>query len=151
MDTIDILDRIEEIIKNNDLEPDEHDEKKSQNPVKEFVYLILSFFINILKTPFKLVAKYITNELVKAVKKDAKLYAFIMGLMGVMFVFFSVLWLFISFAVGIYFYDKGNTIFISVLYSIAFQIISFIVVAIIAIIAMKSIKSLKLLVEISKK
>ncbi len=151
MDTIDILDRIEEIIKNNELSPDENDEKKSQNPVKEFVYLILSFFINILKTPFKLVAKYITNELVKAVKKDAKLYAFIMGLMGVMFVFFSVLWLFISFAVGIYFYDKGNTIFISVLYSIAFQIISFIVVAIIAIIAMKSIKSLKLLVEISKK
>ncbi len=151
MDTIDILNRLEEIIKNNDLEPDEHDEKKSQNPVKEFLYLILSFFINILKTPFKLVAKYITNELIKAVKKDAKLYAFIMGLMGVMFVFFSVLWLFISFAVGIYFYDKGNTIFISVLYSILFQIISFIVVAIVAFIAMKSIKSLKLLVEISKK
>lgn len=150
METKEILDRLEKIIKENELSLDSNTESSS-NSFKEFFFLILSFFLNILNAPFKLVAKYITNEIVKAIKKDAKLYAFIMTLMGVMFIFFSVLWFFISFAVGIYFFEQGNSILLSVLYSIAFQIISFIIVAIIAFVAMKSIKSLKLLIEVSKK
>jgi len=151
METKEILDRLEKIIKENELSFDENNDSSNNNSLKEFFFLILSFFLNILQAPFKLVAKYITNEIVKAVKKDAKLYAFIMALMGVMFVFFSVLWLFISVAVGVYFYDKGNTIFISIIYSLVFQVVSFVVVGIITVISMRSIKSLKLLSKIAKK
>ena len=74
-----------------------------------------------------------------------------MTLMGVMFVFFSVLWLFISVAVGVYFYNKGIPVLTSILYSVAFQLVSFFLIAIVTFISIKSIKSLKLLVEISKK
>ena len=150
METKEILDRLEKIIKENELSFDDNTEK-SNNSLKEFFFLILSFFINILKAPFKIVAKYITNELVKAVKKDAKLYVFILVLTSVMFIFFSVLWLFISVAVGVYFYNQGVSIFVSILYSIAFQSISFIIIAVLTYISIKSIKSLKLLAEISKK
>lgn len=154
MDTLEILDKIEDIIKNNDLNSAENDteagSEHKKSPLKEFMNLILSFLFNILRTPFKLVAKYVTTEIIKAIKKDSKLYAFIMGLMGVMFVFFSVLWLFISVAVGIYFYDKGNSILISVVYSIIFQIVSFSLVGTIAFIASKNIKSLKMFKEISE-
>ncbi len=154
MDTLEILDKIEEIIKSDNFNSTENktetDGETKKSPLKEFMNLILSFFLNILRTPFKLAAKYVTTEIIKAVKKDSKLYAFIMGLMGVMFVFFSVLWLFISVAVGIYFYDKGNSIFISVVYSIIFQIVSFSLIGTIAFIASKNIRSLKLFKEISE-
>ncbi|OQX97247.1 MAG: hypothetical protein B6I20_13040 [Bacteroidetes bacterium 4572_117] len=154
MDTLEILDKIEEIINRDNLNLTENEKGKDdsikKSPLKEFMNLILSFFLNILKIPFKLVAKYVTTEIIKAVKKDSKLYAFIMGLMGVMFVFFSVLWLFISVAVGIYFYDKGYSIFISVVYSIIFQVISFSMVGTVAFIASKNIKSLKMFKEISE-
>ena len=154
MDTLEIIDRLEELIKNNNLNTTKNSndakDKTSEDPFKEFVNLILLFFLNILKTPFKLVAKYVTNELLKAVKRDSKLYVFIIGLLVIMFVFFSVLWLFIAVVVGVYFYDHGHPVFTSILYSIVFQLISFIVIVILAYISIKSIKSLKLLVEISK-
>jgi len=123
MDTLEIINRLEELIKNNNLDTtinsNDAKEETNGNPFKEFISLILSFFLNILKTPFKLVAKYVTN-------------------------------LFIAVGVGVYFYDHGLPVFTSILYSIVFQLISFIVIAILAYISMKSIKSLRLLVEISK-
>ena len=154
METLEIINKLEELIKNSNqntaTNSDVTGNNVNENPLKEFINLILSFFLNILKTPFKLVAKYLTSELIKAVKKDSKLYALIMGLMGIMFVFFSVLWLFISVAAGIYFYDNGNSIFISVIYSIIFQVISLSLVGIIAFIASKNIKSLKIFKDISE-
>ena len=73
-----------------------------------------------------------------------------MGIMGVLFVFFSVIWLFISVAVGVYYYDKGHTLLISIIYSIGFQLISFIIMSLIAFIASKKLKSLKFLKRFKK-
>ncbi len=102
-----------------------------------------------MKSPFKIIAKYLKNEIIAAIKKDAKLYAIIMGLMGVLFVFFSVLWLFISVAIGVYFNEKGHSILMSIIYSIGFQLISFVFIGAIAFIASKKIKSLKMLKKLS--
>jgi hypothetical protein len=65
MDTLEIIDRLEELIKNNNLNTTKNSndakDKTSEDPFKEFVNLILLFFLNILKTRFKLVAKFVKN------------------------------------------------------------------------------------------
>lgn len=151
MEVLEILDRIEAIIKDQNkqsVESSQHsgsEEKTKESNIKTVTNLLLSFLLSILKAPFQLIAKYLKNEIITTVKKDARLYALVMGLMGVMFVFFVVLWLFISVAVGVYFYESGNTILVAIIYSIGFQLISFIFVALIAFFASRNIKSLKML------
>ncbi len=151
MEIIEILDKIEKIIKteNSELVTEEEKSDKqtpdNQNGAKDIMYLVLHFFLNIIKAPFDLIAKYLKNEIVSAIKKDTKLYALIMGIMGVLFVFFSVLWLFISVAIGVYYFENGNSILTSIMYSIGFQLVSFIIVGLIAFIASTQIKSLKML------
>lgn len=151
MEVLEILDRIEDIIKDQNkqsVESSQHsgsEEKTKESNIKTVTNLLLSFLLSILKAPFQLIAKYLKNEIITTVKKDARLYALVMGLMGVMFVFFVVLWLFISVAVGVYFYESGNTILVAIIYSIGFQLISFVLVALIAFFASRNIKSLKML------
>jgi len=126
---------------------DESNDNKP-NVLKEYFGLFFTLIFDIIKIPLKLLTNFLRKELVVAIKKDAKIYAVIMGIMGVLFVFFTVMWLFISVAVGVYFYEKGETMLISVLYSILFQFGSIIVVSLIAYFASKKIKSLKMLKNI---
>lgn len=144
-----IFNRIESIISDNiknDRENEvENEDGSIKKNLKDIFYLLLDLLLNILKAPFKLVARILRDELIASVKKDAKLYMFILLLSGVLFVFFSVIWLFISVAVGVYFYKKGNTVLLSIIYSIVFQTVSFIFVDLIAFIASKKITSLKLI------
>lgn len=151
MEILEILDRIEDIVENqnydtaNNNEETEKGASVKKTSVKDVTHLLLSFLLGILKAPFQLIAKYLKNEIISTIKKDARLYALVMGLMGVMFVFFVVLWLFVSVIVGVYFYESGKSVFISIGYSIGFQLISFAIVGLIAFVASKNIKSLKLL------
>lgn len=150
MDILDTLNKIEGIITNKVADATENkkvDDKGSAmlTTTKEIIILFISFLKDIFKIPMKIVTKFLINEIVAAAKKDAKNYALIMGLMGVLVVFFSVLWLFISVAVAAYFYDKGNVIFISIMYSLGFQLISFIIISLIVYIISRRIKSLRLM------
>lgn len=149
MEILEILDKIEEIIKSKDVDYTENETEAEDHPrknhFKDIFHSMLSFFLSILKLPFQIVAKYLKNEIITAIRKDARLYAFISGLMVVLFVFFLVMWLFISIAVGIYFHEKGNPILTSIIYSIGFQLISFIFVVLIAFIASRKLKSRKIL------
>ena len=149
MELIDILNKIENILKKENsnlmINDDKTGEQKQNNSAKEIMILVLQFLLSILRAPFDLIANYLKNEIINSVKKDAKLYALIMGIMGVMFVFFSVLWLFISVAIGVYYYENGNTILVAIMYSIGFQLVSFIIVGLIAYFASTQIKSLKML------
>ena len=156
MKSEEIFDRIENILNdkmnhsgNPETEPGSEN-KSVKNEIKDIAYLLMQLALNVLKAPFKIVAKYFINEIIDAAKNDAKLYMLLMGIMGVLFVFFSVMWLFVSVAVGVYFYDKGNTIFVSTIYSIGFQLISFILIALIALFASKNLKSLKVLKKLNK-
>ncbi len=106
--------------------------------------------MNILKTPFIIIAKFLRDELVDSIKNDVKIYALIIGIMGVLFVFFSVIWLFISVAVGVYFYDKGYSLQLSIIYSIGFQAVCFLLIGLIALIASRNLKSFKILKKIKK-
>jgi len=158
MESKEIFNRIEKIINerlnktdNSETEDKiENENKYVKTEFKEIVYLLIQLFLNILKAPFRIVAKFLIDETVIAVKNDAKIYMLIMAIMGVLFVFFSVIWLFISIAVGVYFYDKGDTIFISIIYSIGFQIVSFILISLIALIASRKLKSLKMMKKLNQ-
>ena len=152
MGILETLNKIEGIITNKVADATENkkvDDKGSAmlNITKEIIILFITFLKDIFKIPMKIVAKFLINEMVAAAKKDAKNYALIMGLMGVLFVFFSVLWLFISIAVVAYFYDKGNEIFTSILYSLGFQLGSFILISLIMYIISRRIKSLRLMLK----
>ena len=159
MEILEILEKIEEIIKSRDsklseekIETELENESEShpqKNIVKDIFYLVLSFILNILKTPFKLIAKYIKDEIFAVIKKDAKLYMFILFFLRVLLMFSSVLWFFISVAVGVYFYEKGHSILISIIYSIGFQLISFIIISLIIYIASRKIKSFKMMKNMS--
>ncbi|RLD21885.1 MAG: hypothetical protein DRI71_08245 [Bacteroidetes bacterium] len=145
MKTTEIINRIEEIIDSENMKSEdsktESQGQSGNSTIKDILYLILDFFLTILKTPFNFFAKYLKKEIITTIKNDAKIYALIMGIMGVLFVFFSVLWLFISVAIGIYFYESGYSIFMSMMFSIGFQLISFLIVVLVARIASKRIKS----------
>jgi len=148
MEINEIISRIESIIKSEDQKSSpKEDEQQGEvtNGIKDIFILLLNFLLSIIKAPFDLIAKYLKNEIITAIKKDTKLYALIMGIIGVMFVFFSVLWLFISVAIGVYYFENGYSILTSILYSIVFQLISFTIVGLVAFIASTQIKSLKML------
>ncbi len=150
MKSKEIIDKIEKIIDSKVDDSDKIKNDSDKNIVEDIVYLALQFLLNIIKTPFNIVAKYLRDEVITSIKKDAKLYALVMGIMGVLFVFFSVIWLFISVAVGVYFYEQGSSILISIVYSIIFQIVSFILVGLIAFFTSKKLKSLKIMKKLSK-
>ncbi len=150
MEIDEILNKIESIVNDKTLNfSDNKSEKQTNNnSAKEMFYLILRFILSVIKAPFTLIAKYLKNEIVHAVKKDAKLYTLIIGMMGMLFIFFTVLWLFISVAVGVYYFENGNSIFVSALYSIAFQLTISIIVGIAAFILSTRIKSLNMLKQL---
>jgi hypothetical protein len=158
MKSKEIFDRIENIINDNVNKSDnsktedktENEKKYAKTEFKDILYLLMLLFLDILKAPFKIVAKYLRDEIITAIKNDAKIFMLIMLIMGVLFVFYSVIWLFISIAVGVYFYDKGYTILISIIFSIGFQLVSIVLISLIALIASRKLKSLKMMKKLNK-
>ncbi len=151
MKTYQILDRIEEILEREKEALKEEDPKTTKGVVVELVYLVLQFILNLVKAPFKFIAGYVKNELVTALKKDSGLMAVISVMVVVLFVFFLIFWLSVSVAVGVYFYENGNTLFVSVLYSIAFQTLSSLLALLIAYISMRRMKTFKIFRSITRK
>ena len=147
MKTSEILNEIEKHIREQNLENEKVEKPKKgvkkKDIKKNFIYLILLYLLNILKLPIRIFEKYLKEEILKVIKKDIKLYALTLVLLAVLVVFFSVFWLSISFLVGVYFYERGYSMLISVLYSGIFQIISFFVLSIITVLVFKKIKSAK--------
>ena len=128
----------------------DEESKQNKNEFKEIIYLALHLVLNVFKAPFKFAARYLRDEILIAVKNDAKVSMVIMGMMGVLFVFFSVIWLFISVAIGVYYYDNGNSVLTSIIYSLIFQILSFVVVGLIAFAVSKKLKSMETLKRLNK-
>ena len=91
----------------------------------EFIKKAAVLFVPVLKS-------FITNP-IKAVAKTASQELKIFGSLGmvavVLLVFFVIGWLTLSVLVGAWFYDQGSSLSVSVLYSLIFQLISFIMVS----------------------
>lgn len=156
MKTEKLLEKIEELIKESDSSGMKNDEStvnqnSSNNVFARITLMITSFFLDVLRSPFKILASYLKNELIDAVKKDAILYALMGFLMGVLFIFFSVLWLTISIFIGVYYFNIGESILNSILYSLGYQSLFFVLISLIAFIAMKNINSIKVLRKLSNK
>lgn len=152
----DLLEKIEKIIEENELKLDSKTEvlsdkeKVNRNPFARVLLLVTSYILEILRSPFKLVATYLKNELISAVKKDMVLYMLMGLLMGILFVFFSVIWLTISILIGVYYFENGATIFNSILYSFGYQSAFFMLISLIAFIAMQNMESMKMMKKIAK-
>ena len=128
-------------------EAQESHEPKS-NTLKGIMSSVLEYIVTIIKLPFKVFAKFFTREIIKAVKKDIKTYVFLTMLLFCMAILASFIWLFIAVAVGIYFYELGNTMLLSIGYSLLFQLISMMVLGLILYFTSKKLRSLKLIKSI---
>lgn len=82
---------------------------------------VWNFLTTLLGFPFRLLLKYLRRELTSSIKHDLKIYFLLAGIAGMMFIFVVILWLTVALAVGAYFYGKGYSFFLSVLFSLAFQ------------------------------
>jgi len=128
--------------------------KESQEPkpntLKSIMLSVLDYIINIVKLPFTIFAKFFTIEIIKAIKKDIKTFVFSLLLIVSLLIISSIIWLFIAIAVGVYFYDKGNTIIVSIGYSLIFQSISLFLFGLTLYLTSKKLRSLKLIKSILK-
>jgi magnesium-transporting ATPase (P-type) len=149
MEVLKILDRIEEILKEESNRAEEQADS-GKSALRELVSLILQFVLSLIKAPFNFVSRYIKNEILNSMKKDSKLLAIIFSMLIVLLVFFFVFWLFVSASVGIYFYENGSTMFASIMYSIAFQAGSSLIVVLVAYISFRKVKSIKLMNSLFK-
>jgi hypothetical protein len=152
MELTEILDRLERLltVESDRLKNDKEDVGYA-GFVKEALILVFQLLITLLKPPFRFVAGYVKNEVFYAVKRDSRLMAVIAVMLLVLLVFFVVFWMSLSVAAGVYFYEKGNTLFVSVLYSLVFQFISSIITALIAYFSFRKLKSFKVYKSILRK
>ncbi len=128
-------------------EAQENQEPKS-NTLKGIMRSVLDYIVSIIKLPFTVFAKFFTREIIKAIKKDIKTYIFLTILLFCMVIIASFIWLFLSIALGVYFYEIGNTILKSIGYSLLFQLISFIIIGLTLYLTSKKLRSLKLIKSI---
>jgi len=163
MKQLEILNEIEKILKNSlnfdSSETEVDSEETSDNlktnksrkkgPVKAIFDLIVSFFISVIKAPFQLIHEYIKKEIIALIRKEIKLYFWLIILFGVLLTVFIVFWVLISLALGLYFIELGNSNLNSILLVIAFQLIIFSMVSFIIYKVSKKVKSLKLLSKAS--
>ena len=82
-----------------------------------FLPVLKSFVLNPLKSVLKTGAK------------EMKIFGSLGMISIVLFVFFTVGWFTLTVLVGVWFYEEGNSLSLSVLYSLIFQLFSFLVVA----------------------
>ncbi|NPA35721.1 MAG: hypothetical protein GXO47_02620 [Chlorobi bacterium] len=153
MELNEILERIEELLEKEKKELMEAGDEQSSTItfLKEILLLLFQFVVALLKAPFRLVAGYVKKEVISAIKKDSKIMAFISAMLIVLLVFFLVLWMSVSVAVGAYFYDKGYSLFASVVYSVAFQVVSILVVILISYLISRNLKTFKLFKSLTGK
>lgn len=158
MKQLEILNKIEEILQKNlnfssssskknnqsEMETQQSDEKEKVSPFKEILNLLISFFISVIKAPFQLIHLYIKKEIVTVIRTELKLYAVLIILLGIMFTVFMAFWVLISMAVGFYFQDLGYSNFQSILFTIAFQVLVFLIFMFIFFRVSRKVKSLKL-------
>ncbi len=128
-------------------EAPENQEPKS-NTLKGIMRSVLDYIVSIIKLPFTVFAKFFTREIIKAIKKDIKTYAFLTFLLFCMFIITLFIRLFLSIALGVYFYELGNTMLKSIGYSLLFQMISFIIIGLTLYLTSKKLRSLKLIKSI---
>lgn len=128
----------------------EHTSAENNNSptLKGILQSILEYIIGVLKLPFKILANFFTKEIIKAVKKDIKTYIFISILFFCMIIIGTVIWLFLALSVGIYFYEQGNTLLVSVGYSLIVQTAFLILIGMILYFTSKKLRSLELLKNI---
>ncbi len=91
----------------------------------EFIKKAVLLFIPVLKS-------FITSPVKTAAKtasKELKIFGSLGMVSVVLLIFFIIGWFTLSVLVGAWFYDHGNSLTLSVLYSLIFQLISFLMVS----------------------
>jgi hypothetical protein len=145
MEIDELINKVESVIKEERKKFENSDSKDERFLKNEAVYLITPYFLRFFKVLF-----YHIPKAFKIAKNDFLIYGVIMGILGVLFIFFTILWFSVSAAFGIYFYEKGFSLFISVLVSIGFQLLSFALAVFLIYLSTRKLRSIKMIKSIEK-
>ncbi len=127
---------------------DDNTEKMSRDNAGDIHNGLWKWLTDLLSFPVRLLIKYFRRELTSALRHDLKIYMLMAGIAGMMFIFVVILWLTLSIAVGVFFYEKGFTLLQSVLFSLAFQFVVILLSLLTAHIACRRRRTARLLKEL---
>jgi len=127
---------------------DDNAEKMSRDNAGDIHSGLWKWLTDLLSFPVRLLIKYFRRELTAALRHDLKIYMLMAGIAGMMFIFVVTLWLTLSIAVGVFFYEKGFTLLQSVLFSLAFQFVVILLSLLTARIACRRRRTARLLKEL---
>jgi len=122
----------------------EHPESNSQT-LKGILQSILDYIVSIIKLPFKAFAKFFTQEIAKAIRKDIKTYVMLSFLFFCMLIIGSIIWLFLAISIGVYFHENGSSLLESIGYSVLIQTVCFLLIGLILYFTSKKLRSLQLI------
>ena len=130
-----LIKRIENIVKENDFSSKDlvkiKDKDSLSQQMQEVMFLGVLLMLEILKTPLRFVIQIFNKNWFSTLKKDAKYFGAIMMSLFILLIFFIVLWLTITVSVGIYFFEQvGYSMFVSISLSIAFQLLSMLLIGV---------------------
>ena len=145
-----IFKKIDTILKENEDLPALSEISKGKKRAKSTLQKLFGLFKKIIKTQYAIIASYLKEEFKIAIKNDLKLFVVIIGLLTLIVVIFVVFWLFISIAIAAYFYEMGNSILHSVLYTMAVHLGVMIILSIGIFVASKNFKTHKVYGKIKK-
>lgn len=145
-----IFKKIDKILKEKEELPKLSDIEKGRKKAKSTLQKLFSLFKKIFNTQYAIVASYLKQELKLALKNDLKLFGVIVGLLALILVIFTVFWLFISLAITAYFFESGNSILHSILFTMGIHLIVIVVLSIGVFISSKNFKTHKVYSKIRK-
>jgi len=97
--------------------------------LKKAFSLLFTFLVDLIKMPFAWFFHYFKQEFVTAIKKDIRTMLGMAAIMSVLYLFLLIFWLSVSILVGVFFYEKGFSLFNALLFSIAFQVVAIIILS----------------------
>lgn len=138
-----IFKQVDKILKEKQDLPSISELKKGKKKAKTTLQRLFNLFKKIFNTQYAIIASYLKEELKIAFKNDLKLFVVIAGLLALILIIFAVFWLFISLAIAAYFYESGNTILHSILFTMGIHMIVITVLSIGIFISSKNFKTHK--------
>lgn len=135
-----------EIQKFTDFNEAKKEKLKSKSTIKrlfKLLKIIFDYHDRLFSTNFK-------EDLKRAVRNDLKLLVILSGLIAFTFIVLTVFWLFIAIAITTYFYEAGNSMLSSILFTIGIHMIALISLCLGILNFIKKFKSQKVYTDIRK-
>ncbi len=100
----------------------QHDSGSGEkSPSKGLFAEIADFLGTLFRLPFRMVVRYFRHELTEALKNDLRIYLLLLVVAGLVMLFGVVMWFTVAVLAGVWAWEHGFSLTLSVLISLGFQ------------------------------